>query len=378
VAGAVVRILEPEPPPPLPGLVPAWLDRLAQFGWRILVVVGVIALAVLVTLSVPLVVIPVLLGLILAATLDPLVGWLMTRGWGRTRAAALAVGGGTLLVLAILALTVASLVQQAAELGDTVTRGASEANASLGGQLGLPDEAILASARQTVQTIASLADALATVGTITLLGILLAFYLIKDGERLWEWLAPHLRIGTGPDVRAAGARAFDVLGGYMIGTGAISLVGAGSQWLIMVLLGLPLALPVFVLSFFLGYIPYIGSFIATGLAFLIAVAVGDTFDVVVMGVWTLVFNIVAGNIVAPVVYGRTVHVHPAIVLVAIPAGAAVAGPIGMFVVVPVLGVVAATWRTTLALMSFRRPEAGTFPEGIADGGTSVVEVPAVT
>jgi hypothetical protein len=50
----------------------------------------------------------------------------------------------------------------------------------------------------------------------------------------------------------------------------------------------------------------------------------------------------------------------------------------MFVVVPVLGVVAATWRTTLALMSFRRPEAGTFPEGIADGGTSVVEVPAVT
>jgi hypothetical protein len=42
------------------------------------------------------------------------------------------------------------------------------------------------------------------------------------------------------------ARAFDVLGGYMIGTGAISFVGAASQWLIMVLLGLPLAFPVFV------------------------------------------------------------------------------------------------------------------------------------
>jgi predicted PurR-regulated permease PerM len=269
---------------------------------------------------------------------------------------------------------VVSLVQQAAELGDTVTLGASQANASLDGQLGLPEEAVVSGARQTVQTIASLADALATVGTITVLGILLAFYLLRDGERLWAWLAPHLRPGTGPEVRAAGARAFDVLGGYMIGTGAISLVGAGSQWVIMVLLGLPLALPVFVLSFFLGYIPYIGSFLATGLAFLIAVAFGDSFDVVVMGIWTLVFNIVAGNIVAPVVYGRTVHIHPAIVLVAIPAGAAVAGPIGMFVVVPALGIVAVTWRTVLGLMASRRATDEAVAVEGADAGPSSPEV----
>jgi hypothetical protein len=38
------------------------------------------------------------------------------------------------------------------------------------------------------------------------------------------------------------------------------------------------------------------------------------------------------------------------VLVAIPAGAAVAGILGMFVVVPAIGVVAATWRTVLAVM----------------------------
>ena len=47
-----------------------------------------------------------------------------------------------------------------------------------------------------------------------------------------------------------------------------------------------------------------------------------------MIVWTLVFNIVTGNIVTPLVYGRMVHLHPAIVLVAIPAGAAIAGMLG--------------------------------------------------
>ncbi len=133
----------------------------------------------------------------------------------------------------------------------------------------------------------------------------------------------------------------------MVGTAAISFVGAASQWVIMVALGLPLALPVFVLSFFGGFIPFIGGAITTGLAFLIAVANGEPIDIVIMAIWTIVFNLVQGNVVASLVYGRTNNIHPAIVLLAIPAGSAVAGILGMFLVVPVIGVVAATWRTVL-------------------------------
>ena len=94
----------------------------------------------------------------------------------------------------------------------------------------------------------------------------------------------------------------------------ISLFGAATQWLIMVLLGLPLALPIAVLSFFGGFIPYIGSAITTLLGFLVAVAVGDDPDIVIMFIFTIVFNIVQGNFVAPLVYGRAVSLHPAVVL----------------------------------------------------------------
>ena len=138
-------------------------------------------------------------------------------------------------------------------------------------------------------------------------------------------------------------------GGYMVGTGAISIFGAVTQFVIMAVLGLPLALPLAVLSFFGGFIPYIGSFITTGLAFLVTVATGSSTDIIVMGIFTIVFNIVTGNIVAPLVYGKAVNLHPAIVLLAIPAGSAIAGVIGMFLVVPFLGVVATTWRTVLHL-----------------------------
>ena len=68
-----------------------------------------------------------------------------------------------------------------------------------------------------------------------------------------------------------------------------------------------------------------------------------------MFIWTIVFNIVQGNIVAPLVYNRTTDIHPAIVLACIPA-AAVAGILGMFLVVPALGVVATTWRSVLRVL----------------------------
>ena len=83
-----------------------------------------------------------------------------------------------------------------------------------------------------------------------------------------------------------------------------------------------------------------------------------------MLVYTLVFNIVQGNFVAPIVYGRAVNIHPAIVLLAIPAGMALAGIAGMFLVVPVIGVIATTWRMALRVFADgpvdrRRPDVRT-------------------
>ena len=97
------------------------------------------------------------------------------------------------------------------------------------------------------------------------------------------------------------------------------------------------------------------TFVGTGLALLVTIATGSPTDVAIMLVWTLVFNLVTGNIVSPLVYGKTVHLHPAVVLVAIPAGSAIAGIVGMFLVVPFLGVVATIWRTVLEVIAVPRP-----------------------
>ncbi len=210
-----------------------------------------------------------------------------------------------------------------------------------------------------LDTAATLVVQAVAIVALTLVGAFLTFYFVRDGAALWHMFTERIAADRRDVLDAAGGRAAGVLGGYMVGTGAISLFGAATQFLIMAILGIPLALPLAVLSFFGGFIPYVGSLITTFLAFLVTVATGDQTDIVVMAIFTLVFNIVTGNFVAPLVYGRAVSLHPAIVLVAIPVGSDLGGIVGMFLAVPIAGVVATTWRSILQVLDLDGPLAAT-------------------
>ena len=350
---AVLQILEPNSPPRLPSLVPGWLDTIGQFSVRLLVVIALGALAIGLAAAVPLVIVPVVAALILAATLNSIVAGLVSRGWSRTVAAAVSIVGGLAGIVALLALAVYALPGNAAGIADAVTGGASSVSGAAGGQLQLPVNLTGSLSLSMIQTIASAVTAVVGITIVGAIAGLLAFFFLRDGGTIWRGATDRLRPEAATEVRYAGRRAFDALGGYMLGTAAVSFVGAASQWLIMVLLGLPYALPVFILSFLLCFIPYFGGYISTGIAFLITVHYGTPFEIAFMFAWTMVFNIVQGNVLAPVVYGRTVHIHPAIVLLAVPAGAAVAGVAGMFLAVPVAGVIAGTWRPLLKVIGDR-------------------------
>lgn len=350
VAQAAIDILRPERPEELPELVPDWLDRLAQWSWRAVVVLLFVGLLLYVLAAIPLVLMPVILAMLLAATILPLVNALLRRGLSRTLAVAVAVGGSTIAIAGVLSLAMVSIIAQVDELGDTTVSGVESIDEASGGFLGAGADVVEQGVDTGVQSVLDLVGNIGALVVVLILSVLLTFYFLRDGAGLWRSLVSHVPEDIGAELSDAGLRGFSVLGGYMVGTGAISLVGAGSQAVIMWILGLPLVMPVFVLSFFGGYIPYIGSLLTTMLAFLIAVAVGDTIDILVMAIWTLVFNIVQGNIVAPLVYNRTTSIHPAIVLAAIPAGSAIAGILGMFLVVPVLGVVGTTWRSVLRIL----------------------------
>jgi predicted PurR-regulated permease PerM len=352
IVSAVVSILGVEEARPASShaMVPIWLDRLGQWSWRLLATIGLLAVFIAVIVAVPIVVIPLVLGIVLAATLAPLASYLQRRGWNHGRAALGATLGAVVGITVLIALTLISLAPVVNDMVNTAIAGSSSADTSAGGQAGVLVTLVQTFGAGVLLTIAAVLSSLGTLAVILLLATLLTFYFMRDGGGFWHTFLDRVEPGRRSHVAAAGSRAFNVLGGYMVGTGAISIFGAATQFLIMFILGIPFALPLAVLAVFGGFIPYIGSLITTGLAFLVTVATGSPQDIAIMAIFTIVFNIVQGNIVAPVVYSRVVSIHPAVVLVAIPAGNAVAGVIGMFLVVPFLGVVAAVWRTVLRVL----------------------------
>jgi putative heme transporter len=282
------------------------------------------------------------LAVVLAATLAPVAGRLRRAGWSPGTASFAATAGGAVFVGAALALSVAGSIGPLREIIGTALEGADETALDwlLVGVVDGVGDGLLGG-------IGTLLGSLLVVVVTVLLALLLVFFFIRDAGWWWRGAISRLDGPRRSGVDVLGARAVNVLSGYMIGTALIALFGAVTSALIMVILGLPLALPIGVLTFFGGFIPYIGGFVTTAMAVLIAVAVGTTSDVVIMLVYTIIFNVVQGNFVTPLVYGRTLSLHPAVILLAIPAGNEVAGILGMFLVVPFVAIVAATWRTAL-------------------------------
>jgi predicted PurR-regulated permease PerM len=337
------------------GLVPRWFDRIAQWSWRLLVLAAVVTLALGALGQVPLIVIPLVLAAVAAATMAPGVGALERRGLTPTTSALAMTIGGFGVIVVVLVLTLAALAGPISEIVNGAVAGAAKVDQALASGQSVAS-IVVAFAQPIAQAVRTVVLGLAGLGISVVLGAILTFFLLRDGAMGFEAVTSPLTRWRHDEVEAAAGRATSVLGNYMIGTGAISVVGAGSQFVIMVILGLPLAWPLAVLSFFGGFIPYVGSALTTGLAFLVTVAVGSSQDIVIMLIFTLVFNIVTGNIVAPLVYGKAVSIHPAVVLLAIPAGGAIAGIAGMFLAVPVIGVVATTWRTVLRVFGSVPPD----------------------
>ena len=356
IAPAIVSALDTNPAKLTQrGLVPTWLDRLGQWSWRLLVLIAILGVAIRLAVAVPLVIVPVVLATVFAATLDPVVDRLKARGFTDGRAALLVTTLSVVVVVGVVTLTLISLVGSASEMVDTSLVATAKLDI---GQSAI--DVVQSFGSGMLGTLVSVVSQFGSFAVALLLATLLTFYFLRDGKKLWAKVLARTDGTQHEKLAVAGPRAASILNGYMVGTGVISIFGAVTQWLIMVILGLPLALPIGVLSFFGGFIPYIGSAITTLLGFLVAVAFGTPEQVVIMFIYTIVFNIVQGNFVAPLVYGKAVSLHPAIVLLAIPAGGAVAGVLGMFLVVPFLGVFAATWRTTVHLFdpaSERRVEA---------------------
>lgn len=323
-------------------------------AWRALGVVALVAVALYCVYVVRTVAISVILGLFITTLLLPPARWLRARGLNRGLSTTIVCVGGLVLAVAFFALLVPPTVNGLAQLHTSVSSALDDLH-TVAGRFGLDDTKLnnlLTQAREyvTKQAQAIATGALAgakTIGEIVIgavLAVILSLYFVHGGDRLFAWLTDLAPIATRPRLRQTGDVVFDVVGRYIRGVAIVGLIDGFFIGLALWILGVPIALPLAVLTFVGAFLPVVGAFMAGLLAAVVAfVAKGWLVALIVVAVTVLVQQI-EGHVLAPQIYGRALELPGAIILLAITVGSVVAGITGAFLAAPVASVLVALIR----------------------------------
>ncbi|RUL92784.1 AI-2E family transporter [Verrucosispora sp. FIM060022] len=269
---------------------------------------------------------------------------------------------------------------QFSELGDELQQGLGRTRDFITSTLpvtdqqldGLIDQLRKTATEQEVDPVAS-ARTLTEVFGSALLALVLLFFLIKDGRAMWHWT---LRRMTGPNrevAAEAGRVGWRTLGSYTRGTMLIAAIDAIGIGLALVLLGVPLAFPLALITFIGGFVPIIGATVAGAVAVLVALAANGPTTALLTLAAVIAVQQIEGNLLEPLVMKRQVRLHPVVILLAVTAGTLIAGIAGAFVAVPIAAV---AWRVIDSVLRQRQAAAAPRPAPPAPEEPSATADPA--
>ncbi len=182
------------------------------------------------------------------------------------------------------------------------------------------------------------AQLVAEVIAAVILTIVLTFFFVKDGEAIGSWVLGFIHASRRDRFRGAAHVAWDTFTAYVQGTAINGFINGVLMGVGLLVIGVPLALPIAVLTFFGGFFPLVGGILSGVVAILVAlVAKGFGGALLVAGLTVLIHH-VEGYLVGPIVLGRRVRLHAVVVLLSLAIGTTVGGVFGAFVAVPVVAV----------------------------------------
>lgn len=332
---------------------PLTLDRAAGFTWRALLVGVGVVVAVLVLARLRLVVLPMIVAFLLATVLQPVVDALVRRRVPRLAAVSLVLllGIGSLVGLGIG--VAPSIASEFDDLGETLEQGREEVeDLATEGPFGLEsrdlDEYVEQAGEQLGGRGADIASGVVAGAVIAfevvagvLLLVVLLFFFLKDGEDFTRFGLRQIRREHHELVCALGLRAWVAAGSYVRGTAIVALVDAVIIGIGLLVIGVPLVVPLAILTFLGAFFPLVGATAAGVVAALVALVDGGVRDALLVTALIVVVQQVEGDVLQPLVLGRAVKLHPVVILIVLAAGAVVGGLIGAFLAVPVAAVTVA-------------------------------------
>ena len=327
------------------------VDRAAAYSWRLLLIAAALFVLLRLIGELWVVFLPLLIALLLARVLTAPTARLRSLGW-RPGLAAAAVLLGFLAVLAsVIGLISAAVAGQASEVGPTVSRAVDDIERWLVNDAPIDisrediarfreraGDAIGDAARSSSGSLVSGAVVALEILVSLILGLIVTFFVLKDGDRLMRWVQSLLPSERRELAARLGGRAWRTLGGYLRGAALLGVTEGIVIGATLAIVGAKLAVPVAIITFLAAFVPFAGAIVAGVLAVLVALATaGGTAALIVVAV-AIVVQQLDNDLLAPLVYGRTLAIHPVVVLLSIAGGGALFGVPGSLLAVPVTAV----------------------------------------
>ena len=349
-------------PVPEQSRVPSWLATGSAWAWRLLLLAVVIYLIARVLGILYIVVVPCIAALLLTAVLQPLTSRLRRAGLP-----ALAATWVTLLIAAVVLGGLVTLVANRVSADyPTLLAEAKHTTAQVQSWLAGPPfhlknnnvQKFLNNIPSYLSKHKSLVEGtVVTGGKIAseffgglVLMVFVMFFLIKDGERIWNWLLGAMRTDTARRMDRAGHAAWLVLVYYMRGTVVVAAIHAIVVGVALWIMGVPLAVPLAVVVFVAAFVPLVGLLVAGTLAVVVTLATQGWVDAVILLGILIIEDQLEAHLLQPQVVGKMIRLHPLAVILSLAAGGILAGIPGAVVAVPIVAVI------TRALPELRRSE----------------------
>lgn len=357
--------------------VPRGLRTGAAWSWRLLVIVGVIAVFIALVITFRVVVIPFLISLLLASVLVPFSEWLQRHRWPRWLAILVAFLGALAVLGGLVALIVWQVRGGFADLWDKTLASVDEISGWLAsapfyyevGDLSDRISAWWSSFQQDEafwDRVLSLGSTAGHVAAGLLLTLFATLFLLIDGPGIWRWVLSLFPHRARPAVEGAAAAGWSTLSTFtriQVFVAAVDAIGIGlGAWILGLFFGgFPLVIPLAIAVFLASFIPFVGALFTGAFAVLVALVYLGPLPAIIMLAIVLIVQQVEGHVLQPLVMGTAVKVHPLAVVFGVAAGSLVAGIPGALFAVPLIAVTNAVVRH-IAGRAPSGAEVGTSPE----------------
>jgi predicted PurR-regulated permease PerM len=345
------RPLQPDPDSQVSRL----LQQSAAWSWRLLLTGLVIYLAFRLAVELRLVVLPLIAAMLLTALLQPTASFLRRRGFSPV----LATWCVFLVALLVIAVAITLVANQISAdyptLFHEVQKTTVQVQRSLAGppfhlnstrlsKIGTEITNYISQHRSVVAGTVLTGGKYATEFLAALvLTLFIAFFLLKDGRRIWTWLISGMRPEAKRRMARAGDAGWRALVNYVRGTTVVAAIHAVLLGLALWLLGVPLLVPFIVMVFIAAFVPIIGILVVGGLAILVALATKGWVAAVILLAVLIVENQIEAHLLQPLVVGRIIKLHPLAIILVLAVGAIIAGIPGAIIAVPVAAVITYAW-----------------------------------